>query len=350
MLLSMQGIPLGTRASAADQRAPLGGGARSSLAPTVGLVLLSWNRFDLLAACLESVRRSDYRSIRIIVVDNGSTDGSPARLRERFPEVTVIENGRNLGFAAASNIGLRRLLDAGADLLLLLNDDTVISPTMIATLARALASDATIGVVGPTIYYAAEPRTIWFAGGVIDRFGQAGHPRAGEQDQDGDAPPRDVDYISGCALMVRRAALERVGLLDERFFAYYEETELCARVRASGYRIVIVPQAKMWHKVRPGDRPSSPVYLYLMARNRLLYLRCTGASALTILVATLAIVRTAASWALRPRHRAMRRHAGTLLTAVRDFWLGRFGAPPAAVQQRQSCPTTPGGRPTSQPA
>jgi GT2 family glycosyltransferase len=341
---------MATVPSVGDRPDLLGGERFPGWRPTIGIVLLNWNRFDLVAACIDSIRRSDYTETKIVVVDNGSSDDSPARLKDAFPEIHLIENGRNLGFARANNVGIGWLMSVGVDCALLLNDDTEISPDMLSLLVDALYADTSIGVVGPKINYFGDRDRIWFAGGTVDKWGQASHLGADELDPGEQEQERDVDYITGCALMIKRAVLETVGYLDERFFIYYEETEYCARVRASGYRIVIVPQAKMWHKVRPGDRPSSPVYLYLMARNRLLYLRCTGASALTILVATLAIVRTAASWALRPRHRAMRRHAGTLLAAVRDFWLGRFGAPPAAVQQRQSCPTTPGGRPTSQPA
>jgi GT2 family glycosyltransferase len=294
-------------------------------------VLLNWNRFDLVAACIDSIRRSDYTETKIVVVDNGSSDDSPARLKDAFPEIHLIENGRNLGFARANNVGIGWLMSVGVDCALLLNDDTEISPDMLSLLVDALYADTSIGVVGPKINYFGDRDRIWFAGGTVDKWGQASHLGTDELDPGEQEQERDVDYITGCALMIKRAVLETVGYLDERFFIYYEETEYCARVRASGYRIVIVPQAKMWHKVRPGDRPSSPVYLYLMARNRLLYLRCTGASALTILVATLAIVRTAASWALRPRHRAMRRHAGILLRAVSDFLRGVYGPPPTAV-------------------
>jgi hypothetical protein len=312
--------------------------------PAVGIVLLNWNRSDLLAACLDSIFRSDFVHTRILVVDNGSSDDSPSRLRAAYPTVEVIENGRNLGFAAANNVGIRRLLATDVDCLLLLNDDTEISPTMLGELVEALYSDDRIGVVGPTIFYHADRRRIWFSGGAVDRFGQAGHPGADELDSAGDERVRDVDYITGCALMVKRSVFEQVGLLDERFFAYYEETEFCARVRAAGYRVLLVPWASMWHKVRPDDRPSSPMYLYLMTRNRLLYLRCTSASALTQLTATVDILRTAMSLAVRPRHRARRGHASTLVRGVSDFLRARFGPPPPAVmatgrRERRARPT-----------
>jgi GT2 family glycosyltransferase len=308
---------------------PVSSGASAS--PTIGIALISWNRFDLLAACLESIRRSAYERIMIVVVDNGSTDGSPARLRAAYPEVEVIENGANLGFAGANNVGIRRLLARGADCVLLLNDDTEIAPDMLATLVGALYADERIGIVGPKIYYFDRCDTVWFAGGAVGRFGQVNHPGADLIDRGDDATEIDVDYICGCALMVKRPALERLGVLDERFFAYYEETEFCARARAAGFRVRLAPRAVMWHKVKPGDRAGTSLYLYLMARNRLLYLRATRAGPVALAGATLSLARTAASWALRPGHRAMRPHARTLALAVGDFFRGRFGPPPPAI-------------------
>ena len=299
--------------------------------PQIGIVLINWNRFALVAACIDSIRRSGYDRTRIVVVDNGSADDSPAWLRAAYPEIEVIENGQNLGFAGANNVGMRWLLTAGVDCVLLLDDDTEISPAMLHELVAVLFTDEGIGVVGPKIYYFDDAERIWFSGGAVDRLGQADHPGADALDQDVTTLATDVDYITGCALMVKRSVIERVGLLEERFFAYYEETEFCARIRAHGFRVTLVPSATMWHKVRPGDRPSSPVYLYLMTRNRLLYLRCTGASGGTLLAATLDLLRTAASLALRPRHRAARHHVPTLLRGIGDFFRARYGPPPAAV-------------------
>ncbi|MES4792642.1 MAG: glycosyltransferase family 2 protein, partial [Chloroflexota bacterium] len=129
--------------------------------------------------------------------------------------------------------------------------------------------------------------------------------------------------------LVKRSVIERIGVLDERFFAYFEETEWCARARRANFRVVYVPQARLWHKIHPTARASSRSYLYLMARNRLLYLHCSGASAGRIFLASLDLLRTACSWLLRPQHRGMRPCASALLRGVGHFMIGQFGPPPA---------------------
>jgi len=132
-------------------------------------------------------------------------------------------------------------------------------------------------------------------------------------------------------LLIKRSVIERVGLLDERFFAYFEEAEWCARARRAGFRVVYVPAADAWHRVESDARGQSPLYIYLMARNRLLYLRATGASLHLQAGAIADTLRTAISWTWRRRHRARRPFARLLCHAVWDFALGHVGVPPARL-------------------
>ena len=301
----------------------------STNSPRVGVVVLNWRRPDDTIACLASLREQDYPSCDVIVIDNGSPDGSPAAIRGRFPDVVLIENDRNLGFAGGSNVGIRHAVDHGADYVLLLNDDTVVAPDMLRTLVSIAESDPRIGIVGPKIFYYEPPDVVWSAGGTVDGLGRARHIGV---DRRGDGTPdaaRDVDYVTGCALLVKRGVVDRIGMLDERFFAYFEETEWCARARRAGFRVVCVPGARMWHKIEPTARGHSRAYLYLMSRNRLLYLGCCGARPWIVVSAILDLLRTAASWYLRPRHREMRPFSSSLVRGVGDFMVGRFGAPPA---------------------
>ena len=296
--------------------------------PHVGIVVINWKRPDYTVACLRSLGALDYPSYQIVVVDNGSENGTPGLIRDRFPAVKVIENGRNLGFAGGNNIGIDHLLQSGADYVLLLNDDTEVAPDLVRILVQVAESDRRIGIVGPKIYYYDQPDVIWSAGGAVDRFGQARHLRIDEHEDGSPRTVRDVDYVTGCAMLVRRKLIERVGPLDERFFAYFEETEWCARARRVGFRVVYVSQARMWHKLKAETRGHSRLYQYLMARNRLLYLKCSGAGPWVISRAALGLLRTAASWSLRPRHREMRPLSGALVRGVGHFVIGRFGAPP----------------------
>ena len=302
---------------------------RGTRSPRVGIVVLNWRRPREVLACLASIEAQDYPSYETVVVDNGSANGSVAEIRRQCPSVWVIENGRNLGFAAGSNRGIDYLMRRGVDYVLLLNDDATCEPELVSRLIEYAEVDPSIGVLGPTIFYADPPGTIiWSAGGIVDRLGRPRHLRADEP-ADGSLPrARDVDYVTGCALLIRRDVIETVGILDERFFAYWEEVEWCARARAAGFRIVYVPAARVWHGLRQHDRETSRFYQYLMTRNRLLYLECTGARPAEIMQAGLEILRTALSWRVKPRHQAMRPYSGALLRAVWDFALRRFGPPP----------------------
>jgi GT2 family glycosyltransferase len=297
--------------------------------PHVSIILLNWNQPEFTLACLQSLQAVNYASFDVIVVDNGSVDDSPALIRERFPTITVIENGQNLGFAAGNNVGIDHALARGADYVLLLNNDTEVAPNLLRALVQVGESDHRIGAIGPKIYYYDHANVIWSAGGAVDRLGEPRHLLENQVDEPRQEDVQDVDYVTGCALMVKREVIQSVGALDERFFIYFEETEWCARMRRANYRIVYAPQGRMWHKIKMEARTTSRRYLYLMTRNRLLYLRLTGANLLTVCAAVIDLLRTAASWSVRPEHRAMRPYSSALLLGIAHFARGRFGAPPA---------------------
>lgn len=304
--------------------------------PRVAIVILNWMRPDHTVECLASLAKLDYPADRldVIIVDNAAHEGNAPTLRQSFPHVTLIENARNLGFAGGSNVGIRAAMARGADYVLLLNDDTEVAPDFLRSLVAPAESDPSIGILGPKIYYFDEPRIIWFAGGDVGRYGEVSHRGVDQVDEIDDGSPlavEDVGYVTGCAMLVRRAVVEAVGALDERFFAYYEETEWCARARRAGFRVVYVSGGRVWHKVTRTQRETSRLYLYLMARNRLLYLQAGHASGSVVARACLSLLRTAVSWQVRPKHRAMRPFTGALLAGVGDFLLGHFGAPPDRI-------------------
>lgn len=284
--------------------------------------------------CLSALERLNDPMLDVIVVDNSAGEGSIGALRLQFPDVTMVENQCNLGFAGGCNVGIRTALDRGAEYVLLLNDDAEIDAQTLTGLLATAESDEHIGMVGPTIYYARPREIVWSAGGSIDWLGRASHPNADGPLTDPRSAVCDVDYVTGCVLLVKRSVIETIGALDERFFAYYEEAEWCARARRTGFRVVHVPGARAWHRITPSERGESPTYLYLMARNRLLYLTATGAPLPVVMLAVMDTLRTALSWSVRPCHRARRSFAGLLRQAVRDFALGRFGPPPTTVLAR----------------
>jgi len=220
-------------------------------APSIAVIVLTRNGRDLTLDCLRSLEAVATPNVRFLVVDNASTDGTASAVRERYgPRVDVIENGANLGFAAGNNTGIRKALADGASLILLLNNDTIVDPSFLDEMTRALLSSPDVGIVGPKIYFAQAPDQIWFAGGEISMWrGTARHIGIREIDRGQYDVERDVDYVSGCALLARRDVFERAGLLDPAYRAYFEDADLCMRAARAGSRVRYVPAAKVWHRI-----------------------------------------------------------------------------------------------------
>lgn len=295
---------------------------------SVAIIILNWNNYPDTLECLESLYCISYPNYRIIIIDNGSTDDSLPVLRSKFPQAHLIEAGNNLGFTGGNNIGMQYALDHQFSYALLLNNDTVVAPDFLERLIEVIQSDARIGVVGPTIYYFEQPDVIWSAGGAIHhQRGLTWMLNINEKDsgQLGDTP-REVDFVSGCALLVKTEVIRSVGGLDERFFAYYEETEWCVRIRRAGYKILHVPSSRIWHKISIEAREASPQVHYYMTRNRLLFLSLTGAG-LTPWINTLFFdyARTLLSWTVRPKWRHKDAQRKAMIQGLVDFGRKRLG-------------------------
>jgi GT2 family glycosyltransferase len=242
--------------------------------PLVYVVILTWNHLEDTLACLETVQRLTYPCYRLLVVDNASTDGTPAVITARFPMVEVIVNAANLGFAGGNNVGLRRALEAGADYVQLLNNDTLVAPDMLDELLAAALADDRAGILSPKVYYADPPDCLWYAGARLQPLTLAAvHTHRGAMDTVGPTTPQAVDYIFGGAMLIRRTVLEEVGLFDPGYFMYYEDLDFCLRVSAAGYRLLYVPQARLWHGVASSTQGQRPVRFYYRAKSRGRFLR-----------------------------------------------------------------------------
>lgn len=296
--------------------------------PPVAVVLVNYNGRDDTLHCLRSLAGLTYPgAVDVIVVDQpppDGRDGTPDAVRSHFPTVHVIENDENNGFAGGNNVGIRAALARGATYLFLLNNDTEVEPGLLEPLVVRAESDPKIGIVGPTMLYHARPDTVWSAGGRIDWRGQSVLLGEGEKTNASvdRGEGREVDFIVGCGLLVKRSVLETVGLLDERYFLYFEETDLCARARKAGWRVLHEPRARLWHKVSQSTGEDSPLTLYYMRRNQLLYLGEHGERPwLGRMAALCDTLRLVAVWTLQ--HKSDRRNI--LLRAIRDYFGGRFG-------------------------
>jgi GT2 family glycosyltransferase len=301
--------------------------------PRLVVVVLNWNNAPDTLRCLDALAASDYEGFEVVVVDNASTDGSVAILRERQPNLALLENGENLGYAGGNNVGIQYALDRGAGYVLLLNDDSVVAPDALSALMAAAEDHPDVGFLGPKVLSLEEPSRLLSAGGILDRECRSSHRGGGEPDEGQFDELAEVDWLSGCALLVSREAVRRVGMLDPAFFAYHEDVEWCYRGRQAGLHVLFVPGARVWHPDTRVQQLDSPLVTYYMARNSLLFL-VKHRLGISLLLRRLGrYLYWLASWSIRPRWRHKRRQRDALLQAVLDFGRRRFGRADLRVQE-----------------
>lgn len=239
----------------------------------VSIIILNWNGLKDTIECLESVQKIDYPNFDIIVVDNGSTDGSVAAIKESFSDITLIQNKENLGYAEGNNVGIRYALNNNSDFIFILNNDTVVDTNILNAFIDAANVYSDAGIFGAKVYYYSEPRKICSIGGGWDKkekdFVQIG---TNIMDNEEFNTIREIDYACGCALFFKKQVAEKIGLLDPKFFLLYEEADWCSRAKKVGFKSLFIPSAKIWHKVSVSlKKEGSPLILYYGTRNHLLW-------------------------------------------------------------------------------
>ncbi|MDP8305772.1 MAG: glycosyltransferase family 2 protein [Candidatus Chlorobium antarcticum] len=220
------------------------------------VVVLNWNGADDTIACLRSLeaalREFDFR---LLVVDNGSRDGSVGRIRMEFPDTDILELPSNLGYAGGNNAGFRRAEEMGAEEVLFLNNDTVVESCFALPLLTVLRGDSGVGATVPKIFYMAHPSVIWYAGGEVNlRSGLVRHVGLRRKDGSQFSRSGNTGYATGCCVCVRASDFKALGGFDEAFGMYGEDVDLSLRLRGMGLRVVFVPSSKVWHRVSRGFR------------------------------------------------------------------------------------------------
>ena len=213
--------------------------------PCVFVVILNYRNTEYVKNCLSSLETQTYANFKTIVYDNASSDHTAYFIKQFFPEVILLRNERNLGFAKANNLAIKFALDKGADYILLLNNDTITDSGLIEQLVQTLDSDNTLGIAGPIVFDMNNKSVIQEFGMSCDRFGcpmpsnnqiVADHKKISE-----------VFYVSGCALMMKKEVLVKIGLFDDKYFMFAEDLDLCWRAQLAGYRVVVDKEAKIYH-------------------------------------------------------------------------------------------------------
>lgn len=242
--------------------------------PRVAVVVLNYNGKDVTLATLASLTELRYPAYDVIVVDNGSTDGSSAAVAAAFPDLTQLRVEDNRGISHGLNHGLRWALDRGYDHVLACNNDIEADPGLLGELVRAIESDPSIGCVGPKTYYHGDRERLWSAGGVL-RFKESvtrergmGEIDRGQYDRDG-----EVDYVNGCAILMRRAALAAAGLWDPAYYLGVEDADWCVRARRHGFRCWYAHRARLWHRVSHSIGVYKPGRTFHTGRSTAIFLR-----------------------------------------------------------------------------
>ena len=298
--------------------------------PKVIIILLNYNRWRDTIECLESIYKITYPNWELILVDNGSEDGSVSRIKEwaggkirveskffkydeeRKPieyieelllydegearvkvlkkerewdtllphqKLSILRIEENRGFTGGNNIGIKYILrEKKTDYILLLNNDTFVDGNFLTELVKVAESDPKIGIVGPKIYYYDEPNKIWFAGGKINRrLGKTKHLGVHRIDKGQFESIKKVDYITGCAFLVKDEVFDKIGLLDNEYFFCFEDLDFCIRAQKEQYYCFYIPKAKIWHKVsQSGGGRIGHISLYYNTRNRALFMKKNG--------------------------------------------------------------------------
>jgi len=262
--------------------------------PKISVVIANWNRKNDTLETLHSLRESslDRILLEVVVVDNGSTDGSSDAV-EKFSQtatkdgfsIVQVLNKENLGFCKGNNVGIKRALDGGADYLVLLNNDTVVEKNIFNNFMEVYLRNRNLGAISPKIYFAPGfefhkerykksdlGKVIWAAGGDIDWNNvYATNHGVDEVDTGQFDKAREIDFGTGACIFIPRNVIEKVGMLDENLFAYFEDADLCIRIKKAGWKIIYSPKPFLWHKVSQTSGIGSDLNDYFITRNRVLF-------------------------------------------------------------------------------
>ncbi len=235
------------------------------------IVIVNWDAKNVLEECLHSLEKIDYSNFHVIVVDNGSKDGSQLMVKTLFPEFTLIELEKNYGVAEGQNVGIRHALTLGFDYIFIFNNDVICEKNILHELLHCMENDPSIGIASPLVYYYDEPEIIQLGGAMID-WNHATTYLLNNGQNDTQFPAcRDIDYHG--FNFISFDTIKMTGLYDPEYFAYWEDVDYCVRVKKLGLRVVCVKNAKVWHKVSFTTRRITGFFEYFMTRNRIYFMK-----------------------------------------------------------------------------
>ncbi|PJE68909.1 glycosyltransferase family 2 protein [Candidatus Shapirobacteria bacterium CG10_big_fil_rev_8_21_14_0_10_38_14] len=252
----------------------------------VFVIILHFKGKEFTRQCLLSLRqlKTPELATKFVVVDNHSPEPIDD-FKQDFPGVVFLKNKKNLGFAEGNNVGIKYALKQGADYVLILNNDTIVDKDLLVQLIVAAGKDGKVGIVAPKIYFAPgyeyhqakykpseRGKVFWYAGGKIDwQNVLCSHRGVDEVDKGQYDKQIATDFASGCAMLIKREVLEKIGFLDKRYFLYLEDVEFCQRAKRAGFKVIYHPKAKLWHFNASSSEVGGELHDYFITRNRLLF-------------------------------------------------------------------------------
>lgn len=242
--------------------------------PLVYIILVNYNGYKDTIECVNSLKKISYKNYKIVVVDNASSDNSVEILMEELSNCMIIESKKNIGFAGGNNLGIKYALNHNADYIMLLNNDTIVESQFLNDMINSFNVNNKIGIVGCKIMYYPEKNIIWYGGGYIDWFKFIGAHYGMRQIDKGQCNnKKEIDFVTGCCMLVKREVFEKVDLLSEDYFMYFEDVDFCVKVKNAGFMIWYNPEAVIYHKVglSSGGEESS-FSIEWCTRNRLLFM------------------------------------------------------------------------------
>ncbi len=259
--------------------------------PPVLLIVIHWNQKELTVESLNSLKAIQYPNFNIALVDNGSSDGSGEEIVKLFDDIILIRSKENIGYAGGANLGFAYGMKTDAQYFFLLNNDIAVDPEILNHLVTVMedTDNRGVGICAPKIYYHRPSDLIWFAGGVCDMVtGLCSHLGIGQKDNASNSVLSECSFINGCAMFIRKEVFHKVGMFDTSYFHTSEDLDFSLRSMKQGLKLLFVPEAKMWHKIRSstgGYNKPNFFYNYYEFRNRILifknfFLKESRASAL----------------------------------------------------------------------
>lgn len=292
--------------------------------PMVAIVIINWNGYEDTVECIISLQKIEYKNYEIVLVDNGSGNDEAIKLEQKFSNIKIIRNRDNLGFSGGNNVGINYSLEQNAEFILLLNNDTIVEENFLNPLVEKFLFDKSLGIVAPQINYYSEPNRIWSAGGKISKIRGSGFAYTNKLESQSLRIDRKVDFVSGCCMLIKRNVFQDVGLFDERYFLYTEDTDFCFRARKAGFAIYITSASKIFHKVSNSTKENYfSLPIYYTTRNRLYFAKKNFSQYLPITFLYISITMLAKSifWFMRRKET----NINAVHKAFGDYLTGKMG-------------------------